>query len=119
MCPRSRAYRRRFSDRTGVAPATSARSTCTRRSTSPSWACRHGEGGAHHSYRALRSGSTPRCHCHRRHLAPPWVGLRTLVFFSVYFAALPLALAVISARLDGTSAPRQRGGIRTLPSFAP
>jgi hypothetical protein len=27
--------------------------------------------------------------------APPWVSLRTLVFFSVYFAALPLALAVI------------------------
>jgi len=27
--------------------------------------------------------------------APPWVGLRTLIFFSVYFAALPFALAVI------------------------
>jgi hypothetical protein len=27
--------------------------------------------------------------------APSWVGLRTLFFFSVYFAALPLALAVI------------------------
>ena len=27
--------------------------------------------------------------------APSWVGLRTLVFFSLYFSALPLALAVI------------------------